>query len=72
MITRKETRKILVEWQSFLKEAKEDSSGPVIRIFDFDGTLTVYTDPQVALLMKNPYMASFISSDKLSKLFLQT
>ena len=39
MLTRKETRKILVEWQNFLKEAKEETvSGPVIRIFDFDGT----------------------------------
>lgn len=69
MLTRKETRKVLVEWKNFLKEASEaEPSGPIIRIFDFDGTLILYDDPQVNLIMKNPYMASFISPVMMAKL----
>ena len=70
LMNRKQVRKVLVGWKDFLTEAKEEggSSGPTIRIFDFDGTLIVYEDPQVNLIMKNPYMASFINPAVMEKL----
>lgn len=69
LLNRKQVRKVLVRWKDFLTEAKEEPvSGPVIRIFDFDGTLTLYQDPQIAVIMKNPYMASFISPSFMQKL----
>ena len=69
LLNRKQVRKVLVEWKDFLTEAKEESStGPTIRIFDFDGTLILYEDAEVNLIMKNPYMASFINPAVMQKL----
>lgn len=69
LMNRKDVRKVLVGWKGFLTEAKQDASaGPIIRIFDFDGTMVLYEDPQVNLIMKNPYMASFISPAVMEKL----
>jgi len=69
MMNRKQIKSVLREWQTFLHEQNEKASaGPVVRIFDFDGTLIVYEDPEVNLIMKNPYMASFINTAVMEKL----
>ncbi len=68
MMNRKQIKSVLREWKSFLAEAA--SSDPLIRIFDFDNTLAVYSDPGYKLITANPYMASFINPDLLQKIYL--
>ena len=69
LMNRKDVRKVLVEWKGFLSEAKEqESSGPIIRIFDFDKTLVFYNNPDVQRVLGNPFIASFLTAQSIQKL----
>lgn len=67
MLTRKETRKVLVEWKGFLKEAKQTGNQVVVRLFDFDGTLSAHPDPDINRIISNPFMASMLNEKVLVK-----
>ena len=69
LLNRKQTRSILTEWKSFLSEANKKAvqSGVIIRLFDFDGTLSSHPNPVINRIISNPFMASMLNEKILTK-----